>query len=448
MIQQLLLLASASFALFAGVAAAEDQKELKLQSYGDIKNAKLYEYDTAVPAAPALGMVENTPELSLSAPFGPDFSKEVVLTGEKPGFALALRPYWASGAGLYLSPDNYQKDTSWFMRTAARTVLSAAGAPVVTDSSRGLGAAVGLSTELLDKADPRFNDAHLTCLGNSSQEVSNIHNTLVAALDTDPAKVAEAKVIAITALGSTPPPAELQAADSISSVQMALPHMLRGVITAWKNQQVENLSASQAAETKYKARVARCFKRAKLAAENTVSLQVAGGAGWASDTYSLSNMKSTGGKAWAAFRLPLGAYQDCRLLGKSTETIALEASEIETHKGGKCLSPRGNLTAFAHYSSDDKVTVASATKSAKVSQFGVVLSRKNAGDTWSISASAAWNERNYEEAGLATDKFERYAIAYAQKVTGKIWFEATFGQTSGVATAKDESYGLVRFVMK
>lgn len=38
--------------------------------------------------------------------------------------------------------------------------------------------------------------------------------------------------------------------------------------------------------------------------------------------------------------------------------------------------------------------------------------------------------------------------SFAHKVSGSMWVEATFGQTTGIVTAKDESYGLVRFVFK
>ncbi len=429
--------------------AGDEEKELKLKSWGDVEKAQLYVYDTAVPAAPALGMVTDAPELTFTAPFGPDLSSDVVLTGDKPGAAFAARPYWALGLGKKLSTDDY-KTIGWLKRVGARTSVSGALAPKVANQEKGLGAAIGVSTELLDSADPRLNAAHLDCLRDAVKVVSEGRSKIRERINTDPAEVAAAKVHARDVLDLDPLPQAAENASTVFGVRNGLARDTeRKIITDWLDDRVAALAADR--ETDFKAEVTACFETAKKAAENSISLQVASGVAWSAPTYTISDLASNGPRAWAALRLPLtigkpiGTAGGC--LSKTGEAAAAEG-EAAARKTPKCERPLLNITAFAQYVGDAKVTVAEDEREARTTQFGLVLSHGAADKTWSISGSAVWNERDYKSPAFATDRFQRYSVSLARKVVGSVWTELTIGQTEGIATAKEESYGLVRFVVR
>lgn len=460
---QLSLVLAAPLLLFASTAAhAESLDELKsktftIKNYGDASKAKLYEYDTSVPAAPALSMVEKAPELSFGSPFGPDLSKEVVLTGDKAGAAFAARPYWVlTPPEDTPRPSTYAKKGRWTNRVLARSGVSGAVAPRVTEEAKGLGGALGFHTEFLDSADPRMNDAHLSCLGTEAEAVNVSYMEEWNQLNSDPAILAEAKAFALALVDQRKVPevsrAGIQGATNLRGIQAQLP--AGDGYTAFHDWQRDRLKAvGEQAEAKLKLGVARCFKRAKIAAENSSSFQVAAGAGWASRDYDFSDVKSTGVQGWAAYRIPLGRSGACRSRSVTMDMVVLEADDASS-RAVSCLPPLGNLTAFAHYVTDDKVTTGGAEQDARTTQVGAVLAHKAASNNWSVSASAVWNRRNYDLAALSDEEFERYSLSFAVKTgleipaAGKLWLEATFGQTSGIATAKEESFGLVRLTFK
>lgn len=433
----------AAFSQPQAAAAGGDKKEFVLKSWGNAESAQFYVYDTSVPAAPALGMAADAPELTFTTPFGPDFSGDVVLTGDKPGAAFAARPYWALGYGENLHPDKY-RDMEWFQRVWARTAVSGALTPKIADKEKGLGAAIGVSTELLDSADPRLNAAHLRCLGDAATGVSVDYADVEARFNDDPAEVAKAKAHAEEVLGLAVLPPAAEGASTVLGVQNGLGAQ-RTVILAWRRDRLDALTAN--AETRFKETVKTCFENAKKAAENSISLQVAGGVAWSAPTYTISDLASNGPRAWAALRLPLTIGKPAGTAGgcmpKKGEAVKTAAAD-----GGGCKRPVLNITGFAQYVGDAKVTVAGSEREARTSQFGMVVSHGTDDKNWSISGSAVWNKRDYKSAAFASDRFQRYSVSIARKFVGPVWAELTLGQTEGIATAKEESYGLVRFVVR
>lgn len=425
--------------------AEDDPPAVTLRKYGDPAKAKLYEYDTSVPAAPALALVQNAPELSLTSAYGPDVAKEVVLAGEHPGASFAARPYWASGLGDAQTLNSYRAD-AWTTRVFARSIFSAAAAAREVENVDGLGAGLGLHTEFLDDADPRFNTAHLKCLSRAGAEFLTLRDAAELKVRTDPASVAEGKAVARTLAPSAK--AEIDAAanlDRVAQVLMQQPDslVLRGRFDGWISLQAEKALADTKGPAKDQ--LADCFKRGALAAENSLSFQAGVGTSWSSPTYNVSRLASDGASAWASFRIPLGGFGACK--DPEVDAVSMDAKDDDTDLP-KCLSPLGNLTAFGHLVTDDNVEVGEDKREARTLQAGVLLSHKGRNDRWSVAASAVWNERNYQQAGLPTDEFERYALSASAKLFLGVWIEATFGQTSGIDTAKDESFGLVRLTWK
>lgn len=432
-------------------AAAETPKEIIIQKYGDATAAKLYKYDTAVPTAPALALVEGAPELTVTSPFGPDFNKDVVLSGEKPGFALAARPYWT------LTPNTQSLAEYRAMNRAmlilARTTLSLAGAQQATEDTKGFGAAIGLHTELLNRADPRFNPAHNFCLALANTKFVKDHIKVDEFMEVDPDTVAEGreKALALQPGASQALKDEIGRARYLKDLETALSGDLQAMqkFADWqaeKNDELRKASKDDPDGKRQKALDA-CFKRGALAAENFPSFQLGVGSAWKSPDYGFSDLKSAGTSAWLAFRVPIKPYGACA--DPTVENPVLKPDPT-TPRDQQCLSPPGNVTAFAHFASNDKVKFAGADQKAATSQAGVVLSHQSSDKNWSLAASAVWIQQDYDDAKLKTEDFNRYALSYSQKVYDNIWLEASFGETSGreATLNKKESFGLVRLSFK
>lgn len=439
-----LILALAAAAAVAAQARAEDDPPaVTLRKYGDPEKAKLYEYDTSVPAAPALALVQNAPELSMTSAYGPDIAKEVVLAAEHPGASLAARPYWALGFGDDQTLTSYRAD-AWGARVVARSIFSAAAAAREVEKVDGLGAGLGLHTEFLDDADPRFNTAHLKCLASAGSKFLELQEAAEAKLRTGADGIAAGKAVARTL--SPADAAAIDAAADLDEVSQVL-YRSQGVagrarFDGWISAETQKALAKT--EGPAKDQLADCFKRGALAAENSMSFQAGVGTSWSSPTYNVSRLASDGASAWASFRIPLGGFADCKNPG--VDAVSMDADDDSGLP--KCLSPLGSLTAFGHLVTDDNVEVGEAKREARTLQAGVVLSHKGRNDRWSVAASAVWNQRDYQAAGLPTDEFQRYALSVSAKLFLGVWIEATFGETAGVATAKDESFGLVRLTWK
>jgi len=452
-------LVAIALSMLVGPALAQDApapRDIQLQNYGDDSNAKLYSYDAAVPAAPALALVQGAPELSVSSPFGPDLSTEFVTTGDKPGLAVAARPFWLSDRGRTISFKAY-RDAGFLRQAWARATVSLAAAPVtagVVDD--GFGVALGVHTELLSTADPRFNTAHTDCL--KRVQIAYLRTRAIGdeASDNDPAVLAEARLVVRSYLPAAPA-AVVKAIDDARSVDDLVDVVQDNVpgqsatFMAWINvkRQAAAATAPGAAEG-LKALTAVCFKRAGLAAENAASFQVAAGVSGHAPTYGFSDLSYSGASVWAAYRWPLGRYRACADTAVKEVTDLSSATAEERDKvprDQQCLPPAGNLTLFAQSTTDGQVTVAGAEHKAAVTQAGLVLSRKARNNNWNLAASAVWVQRDFDAATLKTQDFTRYGLTYAHKVKEGVWFEASFGETRGMPT-DEESYGLVRITFK
>lgn len=435
----------------AWAADAGTSKEVIIQKYGDSTAAKLYHYDTAVPTAPALAMVEGAPELTVTSPFGPDFNKDVVLSGEKPGFALAARPYWI------LTPNTQSLAEYRAMNRAmlilARTTLSVAGAQQATEDTKGFGAAIGLHTELLNRADPRFNSAHNFCLALANTKFVKDHVAVDEFMEVDPDTVAEGKEKALALQPGASPALrdEIGRARYLKDLEAALSGDSQAMqkFLEWQDQKNDELrkASKDDPDAKRQKALDACFKRGALAAENFPSFQLGVGSAWKSPDYGFSDLKSAGTSAWLALRIPINPYGACADPKVANPVLKPEAN---TPRGQQCLSPPGAVTAFGHFASNDKVKFAGVDKKASTAQAGVVLSHQSSAKNWSLAASAVWIQQDYDDAKLKTEDFNRYALSYSQKVYDNVWIEASFGETSGrdATLDKKESFGIVRLSFK
>lgn len=456
-----LKIALVSFWLVATPLAAEEKKaetpaDKILDQYGDAEKwASQYVYDTSVPAAPALSLVQGAPELSVSSLFGADKSSDLVLTGEKPGLAFAARPFWLSDKSRFVTLDAYRALTGP-RALYSRTTVSFAAAPKVEDSKTGLGAAFGVSAELLKRADPRQDLVLGKCLNTLNTGYRVRMETFTNTFSTSEEYLPNARLQARLLVNAASTPElegqsrdglieKIDAARNMDEIDRELPSLaLQSRFADWRKAETAKAFATDLTKVEegWKTSNAACFKRAGLAAENEYSFQIATGLAASSPDFKVENLSYAGVSVWAAYRIPLGPYDTCGQLGQ----VEMEASN-KTPRNPLCLPPPGNLTVFVQATDRGKATVAGAEKKATITQAGLVLSRKSRANTWSVAGSAVWVQRDFADRTLKTQDFTRYGLSYSRKVKTGVWLEASFGETRGMPT-DEESYGLVRLTFK
>lgn len=437
--------------LFATVAHADDKPDpIKIQAYGDTTKASSYRFDTSVPAAPAFALVQKAPELSVSSGFGPDFASSISLVGSYPGFAVAVRPYWYFGEGEKVSLGEYRSEKSKFERILARSTLSLAAAPNNLGQNSGFGAAFGLHTELLDRADPRFMNPLIYCLGDAALNESQIDAANRLRLNTDSSFVAKSRDKAISLLlleNGQNPGAEIsdkiRSTQTVEAIRFIISFKSPGAAQAfsgWLDQEVKLARTNDYGESR-KLKVDACMSNASVIAENRSSFQVGIGSATQATTYRFQDMKYAGTSLWSALRIPIFPKQGCNL----DKGVVFEATGAENEE--VCAAPLGFATAFALYNGNDTISVSGNDQRASTSQAGLVLGHHNQKNTWTVAASAAWIRHEFSDAAISRQELRRYAISISQKVTNGIWIEANFGQTSG-QTQKQDSFGLVQISFK
>lgn len=454
---------AALFLAVAGAASGQTSNSREIFLEGgkvDVDAAKTYVVDTAIPVAPAFALLKAETPQSIGSGFGGDSYFHIGdSSGDLPEVSAAFRPYWLvskESLDSYLGPNSSSANhkPTWDERLkhiAGRSIVSAALANVGGDTKRE-GAALGLSTTLLDKADPRTEVRFSECLHEllsyrktatlTDTEVERViaelkkNNLLSRHPDLEFVLRKNLKGATATRLGVIGPvsasydeivPPEQAPSRANRDDRRSADMLLQGDALA-------ELLATPLADLRSK--YDECVDQARKRFQRRGDVTIGAGAFWLGENSdNLDGLNYEGASVWLGYRLPLVG-------GKAADK---NRPDDDLHKRPLL----GEVSVYARYESrqkqkfDNNVVSDSDTI---VGYAGYSLASEN--DNWRVSAAVSWNRRDYEASSLKSNEFYRYNASFEFRLPEaaglkNAWIEFGYGALSE-RVEKEKDYGFIR----
>lgn len=454
-----------------GGATPEEKKEemTAILSERNPTAAKAYVVDTSIPSAPAFALLGVDAPQTVGAPFGGDAYLNVGSgSGDFPEIGAAARPFWVlareSSEGMTI--DDYRK-SGRLTRLAGRTLVTAAVGPIGGGEAEGNGAAIGVYTSLLDKADPRMDLRFERCVLNAAEAYSRQGFELLSADDLNlwlaelpkfglSGKEATAfvrsrftgqpiqarAVLRRTFLAReldasiqeiTDPAERARATAFLAEVKAAVATQRPGDPNAeitWYGNVLGTYDAFAVEVIKrqkdpsiaqYEACVASGRERYTLEPDLSVGV----GALWrTSETGSLEGLEHGGASVWLGYRHPFVGGTD-----KEPELI-------------------GDATFYLRYQSFAEAALPNDLKSdgeAIVAYAGLTVERER----WRFSVGASWNQKEYDNSTVEDLEFSRISTSLDLRLNKDTWLQLGYGSLSeDVPDEDDYGFARLKFAMR
>tara|TARA_R110001606_G_scaffold174123_1_gene320726 strand:- start:200 stop:1522 length:1323 start_codon:yes stop_codon:yes gene_type:complete len=396
---------------FAPSALAQDDSEVyRIGSSGaESVDLSKFKIDTSMPAYPATALLSGSnvevENFSTSEDFGLRFVNLFSPEGKlKPGFAYGATPYWWFNRNI--SSDLYRKHYS--TRIFARTQLSLAaislpGSETNTDSD-GLSVGLGLVTEFLDSADPRFDEDTKECVAAAYQKFDTTVDVNRVAVDqTIDELMAENNLTLQT--------------KNPAAVIAALAALGDHGETYWWGRYDEKLEANRkkARESEDENAVAAaselqayldCGTAAEKRAVEKSSLKLGLALRADSESGELDGLQTMGSSVWLSYRNPIRF--DALTSSNLFVRYDLDRSEVVPENE---VMP-GDMGAKESRRYDSL-------------QAGVGLAR--VGDNSKVASTLAYVSKNYDTAELEDSNYLLATLGASYKVSDGVWLEFSLG---------------------
>lgn len=384
--------------------------------------SKTYHVDTAIPSAPALTLLGVDTPSTIGAPFGGDqYFNFGAGDGGLPEVAFATRPYWTvfhQDQGIvdyrgWANPDA-PDDPSFGERLrhiAGRTIVSFAVGPVRGDEESRGGAAIGISSSLLDNADPRLDPVFATCVRDvlaasrgvsltiSSEEARALAQTFAAATWRVPSDAQDMEQF--FAARPWAPPTERRLERKFTNSE----DRARALVIYRTAEQRRDAPFAEAADRGY----AECMKTARERYLEEPDLVVGFGAflqGEEKD--SLEGLGYAGTSAWIGYRYPL-SMRDGR---------------------------QGAFNAYARFEERADQALENNVVSDTQTTIGYV-DYSLSSDRWRFTLAASYVSREYEDPAVLDREFQRYSVSGEYRIQENIWVELGYGALSEEVPGED-----------
>ncbi len=445
-LSKLVLVLATTLAFASPVAADEQEDETQTWTLNEFNAdaSKSYQVDTAIPSAPAFALLGADTPSTIGIPFGGDQYFNFGPGDEGlPEIGFATRPYWTvfnqdQGVVDYRgwADPNVPDAPSWNDRLrhiAGRTIVSFAVGPVRGGETSTGGAAIGVSSSLLDNADPRLDRVFANCVrevlaarggpsGIGAEEAAALAQAFANATWNVPANVG------VTAQANT---VDLRASairDHMRAFFANNPwgpfteRLLERKFTNGEDRAAalalyrgagERRAASfaRAADTAYGECVGAARKRYLEEPDLTVGF---GSFMQGEEEDSLEGLGYAGTSVWVGYRYPLSLRD-----GRQGAFNAYARYEERTDQPleNNVISDTQTIVAYADYS----------------------LST----DRWRFTVAASFNSREYDDAAVEDREFARYSVSGEYRIQENTWVELGYGALSEDVPG-EESFGYLR----
>ncbi len=381
----------------ANAQATGPTPEDKAAIEANAKSADKLDLDLETPTAPGLVMVGISPKDAADPGNLKDFSVDLASLADggsiKPGIALSGTPYWWSlfdgdGEGSVKTIDYYRNETTRFERLWARTQVSLGTAEFKGGNNKnGAKIGFGVSTQLLDSQDQKFQKATSNCIHGVWQ--SRIEPQLVPTLETNLSRRAKQEAV-------IPP----------NATRLEKLALYRKKFIELYDEELEKLKVAD-----FKKEKAACLEQAKDRFNAAPSWVVGGGLAAVSDNGKLEDVAYGGASFWSTYKLPI--------TGDGTGAFTFFARgdldrDFKLKNGGTGEADALLFAVSGVYQSEDL----------------------------KFDATLSYNYKDYDSPALGDDDFLRYSGTVSVKVREGVWVEATAGAVSN-GKFEEEGFGLI-----
>lgn len=410
---------------------AELQKFLDGTAIGSTGSPDDFKIDTSLPADGALALLDSSNSALVNIGTPEDFGANLINLFDsngnlKQGLAIGGNPYWWFGRRND-SFEEYARDGDRWLRILKRTHVTFATVELTdaetTEQGSGVRASFGLSTELLDKADPRYDLASSDCLRAAIRETYFPDGELIDDVRRVGIAIARTKKT-LDQDGAYPPLAGI-ALEQDGSVKDDDVAKFLGIINS--DSAARALYGTIFAATPeskvdtaiYQSALKSCADSAKVRLQAKQSLRVAFAVAGRSDSGDIGALKQDGIAAWLSYRHPFGngdaadgALSSWGAFAK-VETDATEAVE---------MSEMMDMGETAMMSEEEEEMVL-----AKYDGWRAGLNLNRVRDDFVISGALSYVEKDFQSDMMEDEDYLLATMTASYKVRDGLWFEASFG---------------------
>lgn len=439
------------FAVTAMPGFADDTIEDKVEAtfldiLGTSGEADAFNIDTSVPDYAATALLGDGTSSFTNVTTPEDFGAQLLgvfgSSGNlKPGVAIAGSPYWLLG-NRPESLSDYQADGAEFARILKRTQVSFAIVPLsnseTSSGSSGAVASLGVATELLDSADPRYDLKDGDCLRKAltveflgTESLKAEDKLRVEAFRLAKSKFANDPVVSpyvsrLITDGDFPEDSideNWGILGELSDIDQSKYDEVANFVTTSLDTLLIQQNRKQDADDRkaFQKAVSACEKSAAERLQRKASLRVGAAIAARSESGEQDDLEDAGTAIWLSFRSPLGNTDEA---GKSDGTLsswgAFAKYETDATEAVE-MSEMTDMTDGMMSEAEEDMMLA------KYDGWRAGLNVNRVKDDFVVSGALSYVEKDFKSDMMEDEDYILATLTASMKISDGFWAEASFG---------------------